>query len=309
VRKIKGFGSLKEGTMNKTIIKAKEALEDIRAGMNDIALMKKYKLSAQGLQRLFKKLGEAGIIRHLNAYEVIADLKAGISNEDLMKKYKLNAHGVHCLLEELDKVGLMSGTEDHRTIPTKLAVNIRQVVVDIKSGLTKTQLMHKYRLSPRGLRWLSMTLISSGAISWQEIYDKLCTTYEELVPDKLRQTTRYTLPFDCHIYSSDDLGALGKVRDISEHGLGIFGVKANVGDTKTLTISEEEFGEFAAFTFDAECRWIRKEPGGFGSGFEISHISIGNLKEFQLLHHLAKFGHNGKKSPSSRRTSFLRSVP
>jgi hypothetical protein len=296
--------------MNKTIIKAKEALEDIRAGMNDIALMKKYKLSTQGLQSLFKKLGQAGIIRHLNAYEVIADLRSGISNEDLMKKYKLNASGVHCLLQELDKAGLMGGTEDHKTVPTKVAVNIRQVVVDIKSGLTKTRLMEKYHLSPRGLRWVSMTLISSGAISWQEIYDNLCTTYDELVPDKLRQTTRYPLPFDCNVYVSDDVGALGKVRDISEHGLGIFGIRANAGDTKTLTIPEDEFGEFAGFTFDAECRWIKKEPRGFFlSGFEISHISIGNLKEFQLLLHLAQFGHNGKKFPSSRRTSFLRSLP
>jgi hypothetical protein len=281
--------------MNKTIISAKEALADIRAGMNDTALMKKYKLSVKGLQSLFKELGQAGIIRYLNVYEVIADLRTGFSNEDLMKKYKLNAHGVHCLLRELDKAGLMSGTEDHNTAPTKLTVNIRQVVLDIKSGLTKTRLMRKYHLSPRGLRWLSMTLISSGAISWQEIYDKLCTTYQELVPDKLRQTRRYTLPFDCHISTSDDLASLGKVRDISEHGLGIFGIRANVGDTKTFTIPADEFGEFAAFTFEAECRWIKKEPGGFRSGFEISHISVGNLREFQILIHLAQFGHHGKK--------------
>jgi hypothetical protein len=296
--------------MNMTTIEAKEALEDIRAGMHDTALMKKYKLSAKGLQSLFKKLGEAGIIKHLNAQEVITDVRSGFSREDLMNKYKLNAQGVRSLIRELDKAGLLTGSQVHKEAPVKVAVNIRQLVEDIKSRLTKTQLMEKYNLSPRGLRWLSMTLISSGAIAWQEIYGNLCTTYDELVPDKLRRTTRYPLPFDCRVYEADTLGPPGKVRDISEHGLGIFGIKADAGATKTLTIPEDEFGEFAAFTFDAECRWINKDrTGAFVSGFEISHISIGNLKEFQLLLHLGRSGHKGKTSPSSKRSLLLRSIP
>ncbi|HMK35093.1 MAG TPA: hypothetical protein VK463_08505, partial [Desulfomonilaceae bacterium] len=61
---------------------------------------------------------------------------------------------------------------------------------------------------------------------------------------------------------------------------------------------QDEFGEFASFTFDTECRWMTKDPKGvFVSGFEISHISIGNLKEFQLLLHLAQFGHTRKGFP------------
>jgi len=36
--------------MAKPMIDARQALEDIRAGMDDSALMKKYSLSAKGLQ-------------------------------------------------------------------------------------------------------------------------------------------------------------------------------------------------------------------------------------------------------------------
>lgn len=281
--------------MKKPRISAKEAVKDIRAGMNDIALMKKYGLSAKGLKSLLKKLGQAGIIKHLNAYEVMTDLKSGISSNDLMKKYGLTEEGLQNLFQELDRAGLLRGTAEHNGVPAKVVINIHEIVEDIKSGLTKTQLMQKYHLSHRGLRWVSMTLISSGTIAWQEIYDNLCTTYDELVPDKLRQTKRYPLPFECQVYEADNPGVLGKVRDISEKGLGIFGLETNVGDTTTLVIPEDEFGEFASFTFDSRCRWITKDPKGvFVAGFEICHISIGNLKEFQLLLHLAQFGHRNK---------------
>lgn len=46
--------------MPKRQLSAKELLQDIRAGMDDTALMEKYQLSAQGLQGVFKKLVAAG---------------------------------------------------------------------------------------------------------------------------------------------------------------------------------------------------------------------------------------------------------
>ena len=49
--------------MAKITIDARQVLLDIRAGMTDTALMEKYKLSARGLQSLFKKLLDGGIIK------------------------------------------------------------------------------------------------------------------------------------------------------------------------------------------------------------------------------------------------------
>ncbi len=48
--------------MEKRKITAREVLKDVQAGMNDTALMKKYMLSAQGLQSVFNKMIEARII-------------------------------------------------------------------------------------------------------------------------------------------------------------------------------------------------------------------------------------------------------
>lgn len=49
--------------MSKRQLSAKEILQDIRAGMDDIALMVKYDLSAQGLQTAFTKLIATGLLK------------------------------------------------------------------------------------------------------------------------------------------------------------------------------------------------------------------------------------------------------
>ncbi len=52
--------------MPKPKISAKELIADIQAGLDDQALMKKYGLSAQGLQSVFKKLVEAKALKQSN---------------------------------------------------------------------------------------------------------------------------------------------------------------------------------------------------------------------------------------------------
>ncbi len=43
-------------------INARDVIADLRAGMDDIDLMKKYRLSAMGVESLFKKLLAAGLV-------------------------------------------------------------------------------------------------------------------------------------------------------------------------------------------------------------------------------------------------------
>jgi|GEM_PF-3466279 len=49
--------------MAKRTISAKELLDDIRAGMDDLALMDKYRLKPEGLQTVYKKLSNAGVMK------------------------------------------------------------------------------------------------------------------------------------------------------------------------------------------------------------------------------------------------------
>ncbi len=49
--------------MAKKTLNAKEVLDDIKAGMDEAALMEKYQLSEKGLQSLLKKLMDAGVLK------------------------------------------------------------------------------------------------------------------------------------------------------------------------------------------------------------------------------------------------------
>ena len=85
--------------MQKPIIDARQALQDIQSGMDDSALMKKYNLSTKGLKSLFNKLAAAGLIREINPRELIRDIGFEISYSELMEKYKLSPVGLRPIIK------------------------------------------------------------------------------------------------------------------------------------------------------------------------------------------------------------------
>ena len=132
--------------MAKPKIDAQQALDDIRSGMDDQALMEKYNVSAKGLESLFTKMLSAGVItqadldrrasesrgkvdiskyvselartelkgRRVNAQEAVRDIKAGISDADLMENYRLSAKGLQDLFGQLVEAGLVAQAEIDR---------------------------------------------------------------------------------------------------------------------------------------------------------------------------------------------------
>ena len=175
------------------------------------------------------------------------------------------------------------------TMPGMTVINASQIVEDIRSGLAGSQLMKRYRLTRRGLRWALMMLISSGAISLSEICDKLAYDSEQIVLDKLRHSTRYKLDFHVTIHDFSNPHLRGTVRDVGETGIGVRGMKSNVGENKTLVISSDEIGEFATFFLEARCRWsTQTRAGEYKAGFEISSMTLGNAVEFRLFKRLVE---------------------
>jgi hypothetical protein len=122
--------------MAKAKIDAKEALDDIRAGMDAVALMQKYSLSPKGLQSLFEKLAAEGLVdedravvddwrppgspanatgnkekKEVSAKAVWADLKAGFSDNELMETYKLSPRGLQSLFNKIMDAGFVKEYE------------------------------------------------------------------------------------------------------------------------------------------------------------------------------------------------------
>jgi hypothetical protein len=270
--------------MEKIRVEAREVLADIHAGMDDLPLMKKYSLSPVGLLSLFRKLKGMGLLRVLNARQVHFDLESGMSNDELMKKYDLSAKGLRNLFTELDRVHPAQDSMLQEESPDSGNFPITEIAASILSGTTRPDLLRRYRLSERGLKWISSVMVSEGFLSWQDVYQNICTGYEDLVPDKVRQQPRFKALHCVPVYEAGRPEARGMIGNLSEKGIGIRGIEARAGETKDLVIPADPFGEFATFDFSAECRWAHKKTNGeYISGFQISHISIRNSVEFQIL--------------------------
>jgi hypothetical protein len=91
---------------------------------------------------------------------------------------------------------------------------------------------------------------------------------------------RYTVS----IYELRRLDVEGTVRDITEHGVGVLGMKVEVGEVKTFIIPVEEIPEIDAVIFRAACKWTFTDEQDLRlSGFEITEISEENLGHLRKL--------------------------
>jgi hypothetical protein len=99
--------------------------------------------------------------------------------------------------------------------------------------------------------------------------------HEALDKDTVRQLQRYYLDFDLPIVQTDPQEIEGRVRDLSERGVGVRGIPSKIDETKTLLIRHEKFFLLKPFFFRATCRWARSAEAAQDciAGFEIVEIS------------------------------------
>ncbi len=107
--------------MVKPKIDASEVLKDIRAGVNHFTLMDKYRLSAKGLNSLFRKLLDAGVVKRgdlgpsykveISASEAIRDIRSGMTKSDFMEKHRISSRGLQSLFRKLVETGAVDKLE------------------------------------------------------------------------------------------------------------------------------------------------------------------------------------------------------
>jgi hypothetical protein len=86
------------------------------------------------------------------------------------------------------------------------------------------------------------------------------------------------------VYEEKHPEVKGKLKDISETGVQVAGIQSEIGEIKTLVVPQDFFGEFASFSFDAKCRWVKKvEDEEWLAGFEIVQITNSNNEELRFL--------------------------
>jgi len=214
-----------------------------------------------------------------------------MSDAQLMEKYDLSAKGLESLFVKLLSIQAISQKEiDRRPAACSDTVVIRQITVgelvqEIRAGVSDFELMENHGLSSKGLEKAFRTLIDAGAIKEEELRGRSQSVYDTVFIESMREMPRYYLALTVEIYDATRPGIKGKLRDITEQGVGITGIPATVGETKTLVIPTDKFSDFQRIVFDAECIWTEREGPGdrFVAGFRIASISEQALMDLKAL--------------------------
>ncbi len=139
--------------MGKRRIDVKEAVADIRSGMDDYDLMTKYQVASDGLMSLFDKLVAGGYID-------ISEIEARMPGF-------LGTLGI-------SRPALQGHEPDESQQPAKdkpvIHVNAQEAARDIRSGMDDAALMKKFGLSSKGLQSIFFKLMARGLIT-QEVLD------------------------------------------------------------------------------------------------------------------------------------------
>ncbi len=220
--------------------------------------------------------------RTINAWQALRDILGGMDEIELREKYRLSESGLQRLFKKLVEAGLLESVGEGYAMPLKRKIAAEEIVRDIRSGMSDKDLIEKYKLTAPLLR-VALRLLTEQKFIGQSELDARKSNVDTLMGlFPVRAVPRLSTPFAVTVRSEDDPNNEGKVFDVSSKGIGTIGIEAVVGETKTLTILGDEYGEVFPFSLEATCRWVKRgNDSEARAGFEIVKISYGSRRELE----------------------------
>lgn len=162
----------------------------------------------------------------------------------------------------------------------------KDILRDLRSGMSDRELMQEYRLTPRGLGSLLRDLVDAKAISVSELLQRSAVPDE--VPELLaefRVLPRNHVGFPLPVYEAQHPELWGFVCDITVDGVGIKGLPAHIDEIKTFVIPADEFFQISPIVFQGLCCWSEEstEESGNTAGFRVVEILKGSMRELQKV--------------------------
>lgn len=222
--------------------------------------------------------------REIKARDIVRDIRAGVDDPGLMHKYRLSPKGLQNLLDELAYLGYINESEHREVTPAKRRISAQELATDIRAGMPVAALREKFGLSRKGLRKAQKKLVETGFLQMQEVPEDLSSDMVGVFED-LRRFERHYLDFDLPIIDANDPEHEGKVRDITETGVGVVGIPSKVDETKTFLIMHKRFFLIKPFLFEATCKWVRRSEsaGDLVAGFRITNTPEDDKQQLKKL--------------------------
>jgi hypothetical protein len=165
----------------------------------------------------------------------------------------------------------------------KRKISAGEFVRDIRLGMTTSQLMTKYQLSPKQCQSLFHQLETSMPDP-ASLYQRSPSADDDS-PQANRLMPRHDVPLPLSVYDIKRPEEKGLVLDVSEKGLRIQGVEAKPMQISAYVILSDEMFDIRAIFMDAQCRWVKRQ-GLYGrdiAGFQMTDISKRNLEDLHEL--------------------------
>lgn len=171
----------------------------------------------------------------------------------------------------------------------KREIKGRDFVHDMRAGMSNADLMHKYKLSIKGLSSTFDKLLAAKAIKPSEIFRRSIlspdTSDLRVFPVRLLSRQQVGSPLPVYVYDEAWQERKGLVANVSEAGIGIEGMEVKVDQTQIFVIPPGEVPGIGKIMFEAQCKWARRNEHSdvCESGLQITSISNESLAELRKL--------------------------
>jgi uncharacterized protein (DUF433 family) len=207
--------------------------------------------------------------RRVDARKILRDIRAGITRGQLMDKYSLSESDLKRVFQEMAR---------------ERKARAEAIASDLRKGLSTEELIAKYELSEEGFQKIAKTLLDEGFIRSTDLPNGIVESCNSVVL-QLRRTRRYQPRMSVTVCDKRNPAVRCILKDVSEHGLSIIGLKATVSEIRKIAVLGDEFGAVSPFEFEAQCRWTGKEDPEDQpvAGFQVVSISRENLVRLRDL--------------------------
>jgi hypothetical protein len=167
----------------------------------------------------------------------------------------------------------------------KRKIKAKDLVNDIRAGMSDSKLMEKHRLSSKGLQGVFKKLVDARAIRPKELFNRAPSFDDTADVTSIRSIPRDFVDVPLPICDADNPQNMGTIVDVTEKGLGIRGFKTKSGETKTLVFFSDRLFPVGPFAVEAQCQWVRNGNGNgqIESGFEITNISESGSRQLKKI--------------------------
>ena len=163
-------------------------------------------------------------------------------------------------------------------------IKAKEIVSEIASGVGDNELMDKYKLTFRGLQSVFKQLLDLKIVDAELLEERIVPQLETATTMIVRlPRTDIYVPIPVQDLSNPIMRGL--VINISERGLGVKALRAEIDEVKALLVKPDAFLQLKPFALKAKCRWVKSsdDPKEILAGFEIIFIGPSELEEMQNL--------------------------